>query len=292
MLAKSALLLLALVALQDAKATPSARVIYGADGRQDYYEVQDPSWQASADSTVALIRAADLTDNNGITSIVTVPYGQVYQLCPSEKYWDQRSVAVCSGFLATSDEVVTAGHCIASQADCDNTRMVLGYKITDPANPPSSVPTDQVYKCAQIIHTVSVATGEDFAVVKLDRPVTQVPPLNFRTSGTISVGDPLHVIGYPYGLPVKLAGGANVRALQSQFFTANLDTYGGNSGSAVFNSVTGEVEGVLVRGENDFVFQGNCRVSNRCPDDGCRGEDVTLFERILPYLDETKSPQD
>ena len=36
------------------------------------------------------------------------------------------------------------------------------------------------------------------------------------------------------------------------YFTANLDTYRGNSGSPVFNAITHKVEGVLVRGEQDF----------------------------------------
>jgi hypothetical protein len=63
---------------------------------------------------------------------------------------------------------------------------------------------------------------------------------------------------------------------------ANLDTYGGNSGSPVFNHRTGEVEGILVRGENDYVYdpgQG-CQVSNRCASDVCRGEDVTYITNV------------
>jgi hypothetical protein len=59
------------------------------------------------------------------------------------------------------------------------------------------------------------------------------------------------------------------------FFAANLDTYGGNSGSPVFNATSGTVEGILVRGENDFVSNGSCYVSLVCPTTGCRGEDVT-----------------
>ena len=100
------------------------------------------------------------------------------------------------------------------------------------------------------------------------------------------IGDPLVVIGHPAGLPLKVADGANVRSigLSGQHFVANLDTYGGNSGSAVLNGVTGDVEGILVRGEMDFIYQNGCRVSNRCLNDSCRGEDVTLFERVIPYL--------
>jgi hypothetical protein len=50
--------------------------------------------------------------------------------------------------------------------------------------------------------------------------------------------------------------------------------------------VTKEVEGILVRGEEDFVSQGNCMISKRCANDGCRGEDVTRISAVLPFLPE------
>jgi hypothetical protein len=68
------------------------------------------------------------------------------------------------------------------------------------------------------------------------------------------------------------------------FFVANLDTYGGNSGSPVFNSTTHDVEDVLVRGENDFVQQGGCRVSLVCPNTGCQGEDCTRTTEFASFL--------
>ena len=91
----------------------------------------------------------------------------------------------------------------------------------------------------------------------------------------------MHVIGHPVGLPAKVAGGAIVRDnTPNPFFVANLDTYGGNSGSPVFNSRTHRVEGILVRGERDFVARGNCTVSFVCPTTGCRGEDVTRITKL------------
>src|SRR6185295_6557109 len=93
------------------------------------------------------------------------------------------------------------------------------------------------------------------------------------------------VIGHPAGLPTKVAGGAAVRDEKpAGYFTANLDTYGGNSGSAVFNAVTGLVEGILVRGENDYVWKGSCRVSNVCTNEGCRGEDVTKVSALADII--------
>ena len=56
------------------------------------------------------------------------------------------------------------------------------------------------------------------------------------------------------------------------------------SGSPVFNSDTHEVEGILVRGETDFVTQGSCRVSLVCPSSGCRGEDCTRTTEFVGSL--------
>jgi hypothetical protein len=107
-----------------------------------------------------------------------------------------------------------------------------------------------------------------------------------RRTGKIGDTQAVHVIGHPVGLPTKFAGGAAVRNnTPAAFFVANLDTYGGNSGSPVFNSTSRQVEGILVRGETDFAMQGTCRVSLVCPTSGCRGEDCTRtteFTNLLP----------
>ena len=101
----------------------------------------------------------------------------------------------------------------------------------------------------------------------------------------LSVGSELTVIGYPLGLPVKIANEGTVRGFGSGFLVTNLDTYEGNSGSAVLNSEELSkgrllVEGILVRGENDFEMTTPCYLSKRCPSYGCRGEDVTRAAEI------------
>jgi hypothetical protein len=155
-----------------------------------------------------------------------------------------------------------------------------------PDQAPTQVSASNVYRCAHIIHTQEVSNGADFSVVKLDRVVWNHLPLRLRDSGSIEVNDPVTAIGYPSGLPLKIVDGARVRSSDAKgFFTANLDTYAGNSGSAVFNSRTLEVEGVLVRGERDFIPTENfCMISNICPADGCRGEEVTKIAEVRKYL--------
>ncbi|MEK6554242.1 MAG: serine protease, partial [Bdellovibrionota bacterium] len=205
-------------------------------------------------------------------------------LCKEEPFRDQLSLGFCSGFLVAPDTMVTAGHCIRTESACSSTSFVFGFNVQNAGAYPTETPADQVYKCAKLVNSVVESAGKDYAVVKLDRPVVGHNPLKLRQSGAIQVSDAVVVMGYPSGIPLKISGGAKVRSVQTGFFVANLDTYGGNSGSAVFNETTGEVEGILVRGEADFVTQGSCRVSNRCADSDCRGEDVTRITEVLKDL--------
>jgi hypothetical protein len=135
---------------------------------------------------------------------------------------------------------------------------------------------DDVYQGALILaREEDEDTGADWALVRLARPVRHREPLPIRTSGKVADGRAIFVVGHPNGLPTKLAGGAKVRDNRRRaYFVANLDTYGGNSGSPVFDARSRKVEGILVSGEKDFVKNGNCFVSLVCPDAGCLGESV------------------
>ncbi|MFV8249807.1 trypsin-like serine peptidase [Bdellovibrio bacteriovorus] len=260
------------------------KVIYGSDNRKDLYEVKSTLQRRLADSTVALIKEENLQEGAEITRISAQTFRRSYNLCASERFGEQENPAFCSGSLVAPDVIATAGHCVRSVRDCSETRFVFGYAIKSAGVQPREVPSTEVYRCAEIIHSEVLATGSDFALIKLDRPVNNHAVLKTRKSGSVKVGASLVVIGHPVGLPTKIAAGAKVRsATEAEHFVANLDTYGGNSGSAVFNS-SGVIEGILVRGDTDFVYQGSCTVSNLCTSTGCRGEDVTRITRILPYL--------
>lgn len=268
----------------------SSKVIYGEDNRQDLYEVNDPSLLALADSTAALMYYGDLTQNGDITQIKTTKYANSFRLplCAGERFIEQETAAFCSGFLIAPNIMATAGHCIQTQSspssDCTTTRFVFGFNINAKSVHPSLVQSSEVYSCKRIIKQVLVSSGADFSIVELDRDVKNHKPLKLRQSGAASVNDELVVIGHPSGLPTKVAGGAGVREIFPAFLRTNLDTYGGNSGSAVFNAKTHEVEGILVRGETDFVANGNCMVSKRCEKNSCRGEDVTKASEFLPFV--------
>lgn len=269
----------------DGKVT--SNVIYGSDGRLDVYQLTDDRLKKLAESTVALIKSTSLAPNStaGFTLIRGSNFGTQMNLCSSEKFKEQDTAAFCSGSLVAPDLILTAGHCIELPADCSSTSLVFGFAVKSVGVLPKQIQSSEIYKCKEIVKTIRNNSGQDFAVIRLDRPVLNHAVLQLRQSGEMSVGDGLVVIGHPVGLPTKVTTGGKVRSIaNAEFLVASLDTYGGNSGSAVFNEQTGLIEGILVRGEQDFVTQGNCTVSNVCAEGACRGEDITRISMARSYI--------
>ena len=268
-----------------AAAQPRTKVIYGSDTRIDLYQVDNPQLRALADSTVALFDAGDVSTRRHIAELTTKNYGETLGLCKEEPFYEQGAGAFCSGSLVAPDVIMTAGHCVPSAEECAKIKFVFGFAVKQKGVLPTSVPAKEVYGCRGLIGRQQVGDGADWALVRLDRKVSDHRPLRLNMTGRIENRTEVLVIGHPAGLPTKIAGGAHVRdGSKEGFFVANLDTYGGNSGSAVFNSATGLVEGILVRGEQDYVQKGDCRVSNVCPTDGCRGEDVTKIGSVADKI--------
>ena len=282
----TALSLALIPSLVSAQARPD--VIYGDDDRLDLHQVSSPKLLSMADSTVALFQGGSVSSEGGTSNLQTSSYGDRYNLCEDEPFRDQNNGAFCSGSLVGDDLIMTAGHCVRSQSSCESTKFVFGFGIKDKeAGTPGSVPSGDVYSCKELLGSTVENSGPDWAIIRLDRPVTGHAPLKITRDGAPAKGTPLVVIGHPAGLPTKIAGGAYVRdADKNGYFVANLDTYGGNSGSAVFNGLSGQIEGILVRGETDFVYDSanSCRRSNVCSDEGCRGEDVTNVDQVADLV--------
>lgn len=113
-------------------------------------------------------------------------------------------------------------------------------------------PKDHAYSCKELLNW-SQNTNLDFAVVKLDRPVVGKNPLKLRREGKTASSEPLMVIGHPLGMPKMLADNILIRDNSLTYvFKTNADTFSGNSGSPVIGEISGLVEGMLVRGDEDF----------------------------------------
>jgi V8-like Glu-specific endopeptidase len=271
------------------QSSASEKVIYGKDNRKDLFEVLNPMHLKLANSTVALVKRSSTTQtSSGLIHIEAETFEQSMGVCKKERFSDQPSGGFCSGSLIGKNLILTAGHCITSMSDCQSTSFVFGYSVNSRGVYPSDIPELDVVSCKNIIYRTQQSQGADFAIVEIDREINHREPLklaNRTEDNELQRGDKLLMIGHPAGLPTKVEDGATVRdPSPSGFFVANTDSYGGNSGSAVFNLQTGEIEGVLVRGEQDYVYTNGCYVSKICSENGCRGEDITKISAVIPNM--------
>lgn len=283
-LIKSSILAVSFLSLVSLEAKLQTKVVYGSDDRLDIYEVVNQDHLKLAESTAAMIPGNALTENGDDTVTITGSTLERDGMCSTERFAKQRTAAMCSGFLVGDQYLVTAGHCIQSESDCNSNSWVFDYNVKSKGQTEYKVSTKSVYRCSEIIsRKLERGNQNDFALIKLDRVVEGIAPLKVRTSGKIADKSRLIMIGHPSGLPTKVEAGGSVRNNgNSIFFQATTDSYGGNSGSAVFNYDTKEVEGILVRGDRDYVYDSKkgCYVTNVCKEDSCRGEDVTRITNI------------
>ena len=296
------------------KAEASVQVIYGEDHRQEVFEAST-AHQELAKSTAAMVSEDKMVrdakrpglvqfdqktlrewlenpeksaSQKLFSSSVEKAATQGASFCSDTRYIEQANPAMCSGFLVGPDLIVTAGHCVEIENFCENFRWVFDFKV-DQATKQAGVDVkeENIYKCKKVIsHKLSLILGLDYGLIQLDRKVLDRKPLKIQNDLKVNDHESLLVIGNPSGLPTKVAGGANVRNnTHPNFFNANLDTFQGNSGSAVFNAATGVVEGILVRGEEDFVpnYEKMCIEAKKCANNECRGEDVSRMTSVPEF---------
>lgn len=289
-------------------------IIYGVDNREDIVNIKDIKLKNLASAVAARIDRWSYHKEDTLVSfdqlpIISDPF--VMNLCKDEKFASQPVLSDCSGFLIGEDILVTAGHCMTAEdttvrdirtSGCKYYDWIFDYEV-DKNEKFSSFnrSSDNIYKCENVIFA-TLTDEDDFAIIKLDRKVKGRTPLKFRSSRKIKLGEDIFVIGHPSGLPKKISMGAKVIENKTkEFFTTNLDTFGGNSGSPVFNANTLEVEGILVRGRTDYrmdSFEGeSCMRVNHCDDNGKNcievdpyidGEEVTRITELKKILKSLK----
>ncbi len=235
-------------------------VVYGGDDRQDYFAHPDAATrELAASSGVALIdRRLLQAMPDGEVRYPTETFGELYDLCEGERFTEQPSLAHCSGTLVEDDLVLTSAHCL-DVVPCEELQLVFGFLYREEGEL-ARLMRDNVYGCSTVeAEQRRDPSGRevDHAWIRLDRPVSGA-----RRPARIHVGDeplargePLTVIGFSAGLPLKIDSGAEVvdaRGSTLDFFRADSDTFHGSSGSGVFDR-EGRLRGVLARGADDYI---------------------------------------
>jgi len=234
--------------MESTKAHPP--IIFGEDDRLNSYEVSSPLLLKIAESTAAQIPNERILKSGRGYNLVGKSLSDYMNVCRDEKFASEPSIANCSGFLVAPDIIATAGHCYERKGMCENYSWVFDYKKDHKDQTSYPVDEEDVYRCEEILEYGFDILRFDYALIRLERPVKGRSPLKLQSSPNI--GESLVIIGHPSGLPQKTAGGAKVMSISETEFTANLDSFGVNSGSAVFNEKTGQVVGILVKGYQDY----------------------------------------
>ncbi len=257
--------------------------IYGSDRRREYYAIQQPQMLAAAGSVAALVKPDHFTLSSNRLTLVAQTLGETENLCAGEAFAEQPSAAYCTAFVVGTDLIATAGHCIDD--GFRSVRVVFGYRVENvngARKTMTAFPSTEVYTPTELVSRKVEDDGEDYAVVRVDRPIANHVPLSLalqRSSGSHQ-DTAVYVLGYPSGLPLKLADGAVIRSETDHYFLANTDTFGGNSGSPVLDAVNHVVLGILDRGNVDYVTRDFCEVTFVCPTTGCQGEACTWLSVV------------
>ncbi|GAB2684210.1 RICIN domain-containing protein [Thalassiella azotivora] len=167
----------------------------------------------------------------------------------------------CTGTLVSHDLFLTAGHCFDSnpggwvvpRRNGTNTpispaeiaqHMHVNFDFQDD---PSGNPRPEVeFRIAELVE--DDPGGLDTAVVRL----AGVPGARFGhgrlAASDPPVGDMLAIIGHPAGVPKRVEAGPLTSYDGHRIRYDDIDTLGGNSGSAIWHSPSGRVVGVHTNG--------------------------------------------
>ena len=302
-----------------ATASFSQAAIFGNDDRQPVYSFSSSANLGRATAIALLTGNSTFSADKKSVDIDASPLSGT--LCSDQRFVSDLSLSYsCTGFLVAPDLLVTAGHCMSNHSEvknetggyCEVFDWLFDYQATPTSAPMTkAISTEKVYHCKQIIYAVQdeEAPFRDYALVQLDRPVLDRQPLKIATA-PVQMGEPVTMLGYPLGSPLKLSSNAKVILTNpvANAFVTNLDAFDGNSGSPVFNA-RNEVVGILVAGTPEASLiedkAHGCYRYNHCDEDGknclvpdadpshiagfqTTGSDV---ERIAPVLELIRQQQ-
>lgn len=207
--------------------------------------------------------------------------------CEDELYTDQPISPVATAFLIAPNKVMTVGHATTSNEKCrDNTFFLFNYEWNSYSKQVNPLESEDIYRCKLIIqHSYSEI---DYAIIELDKEVEGVTPLELDFYTEIKEGTPIYTMGHSLQLPKKFTTGfiRSRSGISENYYTAEIDTFRGNSGSPVFSAENHKIVGILKDGEHDYEWNDIdfCNYFKVCPTGSCRGEAITRMDKIKDFL--------
>ncbi len=224
---------------------------YGTDDRQLYSQMPR-GLRASADAVAAVFDAGDVKENGERATLKLKKAKDHHHFCKDTKFEGEPVGAHGTAFLIHPTLLLSAGHVVAPK-DCAGTRFVFGF--TDAVGFDGEVPAANVYRCKRLVKHVKedFRSGRDFAIIELDRPVTDRAPLELDFA-LPKKGDLVFALGHPLGHTLTYSGMGPARQIyaDSGYYVAEIDVFGGNSGSPVFSD-NRKVVGIATHGQEDHA---------------------------------------
>lgn len=219
------------------------------------------------------------------------------RMCAGEPMREEMAAAgvYCTAFLISETQVMTAGHCVYSLAGtnknsgmsertmCERMNFVFGVRKQRVISDGFEVNKENHYKCSKIEKVFSNDGDVDFAVIKLDRPVKARFIFKLGNDKKMENGDDVYLLGHPLGIALSYGSGSIVSSYGEVNLKANLDAFGGNSGSPVMNYATNEVVGILTGGNDDFEVEAGKSCQNLARYDNRFGDRVLRMSVINQY---------
>lgn len=259
-----------------------AKTIFGHDKRDEIINAGNPITDKLKKSVAGMIPKDNLSIDGMIASFERTTLVD-YDVCSSAKFSDQPLTSDCTGFLISHNMIMTAGHCVTSFKDCSDYYWAFDLDLENVSD--LDLDMKDVYNCKQIIaRELNEETHEDYVIIELDRTVYGRVPVQFSQK-KISIGDNVAMIGHPTGLPMKISPEGIVNDVEENFILAKIDSFGGNSGSPVYESSTGDVIGLLRGGGEDFYqsYEG-CLKYSICIEtnnsSSCSGEEIFRLDQF------------
>jgi glutamyl endopeptidase len=162
-----------------------------------------------------------------ITNTTAYPYRAIAKITSS--------IGGCTGWLINANTVVTAGHCIHNGSWATNVVVYPGRNGS--STPYGSCGYTRLYSVSG--WTSSRSPEYDYGAIKLNCTIGNTTGwFGYRNSSTSLTGQPSYISGYPGDKPsgTQWRSDDSIRITDiRRLFYAN-DTYGGHSGSPVWNN--------------------------------------------------------
>lgn len=214
--------------------------IYGLDDRQ---EVADAGLLTQSQAVVVAI-PTQFTWKLPLVTPRSVM--ERFKVCPFDRFAAQPSVGSCTGMHVGDGIILTAGHCVKNNLDCEKFQWAFNYRSDVVGETTQDFELNQIFRCEKIIER---DPARDLVLIQVNKGAKKLTAMKIDFNAGVT--REVYALGSPLGMPLKFSGIAELKNVEGDHGMASLDVFHGNSGSPVMNKYHQPI-GMLISGGEDF----------------------------------------